>query len=156
MRSCSSISRNSTWGLPRARIDCKYRSSTTSPRKRGRGAGIARRRIAKRTRAVASIFPFETEFYQRAGANAQFVGHPLLDYANSELSVVEAREKLGLVPDAPVLGLMPGSRRREVEALYPVMLDAAEEVRRSLPDCQLISPLAPEHPSRILAGSTRG
>ena len=112
--------------------------------------GYRAKKIAKRTNAVASIFPFETDFYQHAGANAQFVGHPLLDYANSELSVVEAREKLGLATDAPVFGLMPGSRRREVEALYPVMLDAAEGVRRTIPDCQLILPLAPSIPPESL------
>ena len=79
-----------------------------------------------------------------------------MDYANSELSVREAREKLGLATDAPVLGLMPGSRRREVETLYPVMLGAAEGVRRTIPDCQLIFTAGAEHPSRNLAGSTRG
>ena len=68
----------------------------------------------------------------------------------SELSVNEAREKLGLAIDAPVLGLLPGSRRREVEALYPVMLEAAEGVRQILPDCQLILPLAPGIPPETL------
>ena len=112
--------------------------------------GYRAKKIAKRTSAVASIFPFETDFYRRAGACARFVGHPLVDYANSELSVDEAREKLGLVANAPVLGLMPGSRRREVDALYPAMLDAAEGVRRILPDCQLILPLAPSIPPESL------
>ena len=112
--------------------------------------GYRARKIAARTSAVASIFPFETEFYRRAGAHARFVGHPLVDYANSELSVGEAREKLGLATNAPVLGLMPGSRRREVEALYPVMLDAADQIRRTLPDCQLILPLAPSIPPETL------
>lgn len=112
--------------------------------------GYRAKKITKRTSAVASIFPFETDFYRRAGANARFVGHPLMDYANSELSVGEAREKFGLATDAPVLGLMPGSRRREVDALYPVMLGAAEGVRRTIPDCQLILPLAPSIPPETL------
>ena len=112
--------------------------------------GYRAKKITKRTSAVASIFPFETEFYQRAGAHARFVGHPLVDYAKSGLSVGEAREKLGLATSAPVLGLMPGSRRREVDALYPVMLNAAEGVRRVLPDCQLILPLAPSIPPETL------
>ncbi|MDE0297452.1 MAG: lipid-A-disaccharide synthase [Candidatus Poribacteria bacterium] len=112
--------------------------------------GYRAKKIAKRTSAVASIFPFETDFYRRAGAHVRFVGHPLLDYANSDLGVSEAREKLELATDAPVLGLMPGSRRREVEALYPAMMDAAERVRRILPDCQLILPLAPSIPPETL------
>ena len=121
------------------------------------------KKIAKRTSTVASIFPFETEFYQHAGANAKFVGHPLLDFARTDLSVEEAREQLGLSTDTRVLGLMPGSRRREVDALLPIMLDVAQQIHQKLPDCQLILPLAasippeslPETPSvKIVTGAT--
>ena len=112
--------------------------------------GYRAKKIAMSASAVASIFPFETEFYRRAGANVKFVGHPLLDDARSDLSAGEAREQLGLAPNAPVLGLLPGSRRREVEALYPVMLEAANEIRRTLPDCQFILPLAPGIPPETL------
>ena len=43
--------------------------------------GYRAKKVAAITSAVASIFAFEAEFYQKAGANAQFVGHPLLDVA---------------------------------------------------------------------------
>ena len=75
------------------------------------------KKIAKTTTAVASIFPFAADFYREAGANVEFVGHPLLDFARIDLSSAEARRALGLDADLPVLGLMPGSRRREVERL---------------------------------------
>jgi lipid-A-disaccharide synthase len=100
-------------------------------------------KIAKTTQCVASIFPFEAEFYQRAGANAHFVGHPLLDFAQTPLSVEEARAQLNLCNNTPVVGLMPGSRRREVERLLPVMLEVADRLHDTVPDCQFILPLAP-------------
>ncbi len=101
------------------------------------------KKIAKTTTAVASIFPFAAEFYRRAGANVEFVGHPLLDFARTNLSCTEARHVLGLEADCPVLGLMPGSRRREVERILPVMLAVTDQIHQVVPDCQFVLPLAP-------------
>ena len=101
------------------------------------------KKIAKYATIVASIFPFEATFYRHAGANVKFVGHPLVDFAQSNLSREEARRTLNLRENSPVLGLMPGSRRREVDRLLPVMLEVARQIRESLPDCQFILPLAP-------------
>ena len=105
--------------------------------------GSRAKKIAKTTTVVASIFPFAAEFYRNAGANVEFVGHPLLDFARTDLSCAEARRALGLCEDAPVVGLMPGSRRREAERLLPVMLEVADGIRRAMPECQSVLPLAP-------------
>lgn len=101
------------------------------------------KKIAKTTTAVASIFPFAAEFYREAGANVAFVGHPLLDFARTDLSCAEARQAVGLDENRPVLGLMPGSRRREVERILPVMLEVTDQIGQAVPDCQFILPLAP-------------
>ena len=101
------------------------------------------KKIAKYASIVASIFPFEATFYHHAGANVKFVGHPLVDFAHSDLNREEARRTLNLRENSPVLGLMPGSRHREVDRLLPVMLEVAHHIRQSLPDCQFILPLAP-------------
>ena len=101
------------------------------------------KKIAKTTTAVASIFPFAAEFYRKAGANVEFVGHPLLDFARTDLSCAEARQVVGLDKNRPVLGLMPGSRRREVERILPVMLAVKDQLNQTVPDCQFVLPLAP-------------
>ena len=101
------------------------------------------KKIAKTTTAVASIFPFAAEFYRKAGADVAFVGHPLLDFARTDLSCTAARRSLGLDANRPVLGLMPGSRRREVERVLPVMLEVIDQVRQVVADCQFVLPLAP-------------
>jgi len=108
------------------------------------------KKLAKTTSVVASIFPFEAEFYKCAGAHTKFVGNPLLDFARTNLNVEEARDQLGLSTDTPVLGLMPGSRRREVDALLPIMLDVAQQIHHKLPDCQFILPIAASVPPESL------
>ena len=110
-------------------------------------AGRARK-LARWVDVVAAIFPFEAEFYRNAGANAEFVGHPLVDFAQTSLSIHEARERLNLdetarMQDAPVIGLMPGSRRSEIRHILPVMLRAAADVAKVYPNAQWILPLAP-------------
>ena len=108
------------------------------------------RKLARWANVVAAIFPFEAEFYQNAGANAEFVGHPLVDFAQTPLTTHEARKALNLdrieqTPDqdSPVIGLMPGSRRSEIQHILPVMLKAAANITNVYPDAQWILPLAP-------------
>ena len=110
-------------------------------------AGRARK-LAKWANIIAAIFPFEAEFYRNAGANAEFVGHPLVDFAQTPLTMREARERLdlgetGQTQNAPVIALMPGSRRSEIRHILPVMLEAAANVTKIYPNAQWILPLAP-------------
>ena len=108
------------------------------------------RKIAQTTTVVASIFPFEADFYRRAGANVVYVGHPLLDFARSPLNEESAKMRFHLNTTEPVVGLMPGSRRQEVERLLPVMLDTAHRIRKIISTCQFLLPLAPTIPRSLL------
>ncbi len=110
-------------------------------------AGRARK-LAKWADVVAAIFPFEAKFYRKAGANAEFVGHPLVDFAQTPLTMHEARVRLDLdetaeTLNAPVIGLMPGSRRSEIRHILPVMLRAAANIVKVYPNAQWLLPLAP-------------
>ena len=114
------------------------------------------RKLAKWADVVAAIFPFEAEFYRNAGANAEFVGHPLVDFAQTSLTVHEARESLNLHEtgddqEAPVIGLMPGSRRSEIRYILPVMLAAAANIAKVYPNAQWILPLAPGISRELIA-----
>lgn len=68
------------------------------------------------------ILPFEQDFYQKHGVKAEFVGHPLLD-AIQDIpgSKQDFAAKNGLSLQ-PIIGLLPGSRRQEIERILPVML----------------------------------
>lgn len=98
------------------------------------------RKLARRTDAVAVIFPFEEPILRAAGVNARFVGHPLVDRLatfSRGRSRDELARELGLDPARPVLGLLPGSRHNEVERNWPVLLETARLLRASLPELQV-------------------
>ncbi len=78
------------------------------------------------------ILPFETEFYARHGVDATFVGHPLLDVLADYRHDKAFAERLGLPADRFVLGVLPGSRRKEIRYMLPAMLGAAERLDREL------------------------
>jgi lipid-A-disaccharide synthase len=89
------------------------------------------RQMAKRVTRVLAAFPFEESLYEEAGVPVEFVGHPLLDVVPSDLDRAKARERLCLGERQPLVGLLPGSRRQEVERLLPFMLDAAARLSRA-------------------------
>jgi lipid-A-disaccharide synthase len=86
------------------------------------------RRLADR---VLVIFPFEERIYQDAGVPVEWVGHPLLDVMPPSRSKSEIATELGLDADKPIVALLPD------------LVDAAEEIRRRLPDVQFVLARAP-------------
>ena len=83
------------------------------------------RQMARRVSRVLAVFPFEPALYEQARVPVEFVGHPLLDVLPLDLTRDEARRRLGADPGHSLIGLLPGSRREEVERLLPPMLEAA-------------------------------
>lgn len=100
------------------------------------------RTIAACVERVASIFPFEEEVYREAGAKVSFVGHPLLDIVKPSMTREEAYRYFAADPAGPVITLMPGSRRQEIETLLPEMLKALPLIRERHNDLQVFLPLA--------------
>jgi lipid-A-disaccharide synthase len=86
------------------------------------------RQMARRVSRVLAVLPFEEKLYQDAGVPVDFVGHPVLDVLPLDLDRAEARRRLGVDPGESVIGLLPGSRREEVERLLPPMLVAAKRL----------------------------
>ncbi|HLF14103.1 MAG TPA: lipid-A-disaccharide synthase [Bacteroidota bacterium] len=71
------------------------------------------------------VFPFEKEIYSRAGIDAEFVGHPILDAVSDGQDRKGFCRRYDLDDSKPVLGLFPGSRKQEIERIFPPMLGAA-------------------------------
>jgi lipid-A-disaccharide synthase len=91
------------------------------------------------------IFPFEEPFYRERGVAAEFVGHPLAELALPAASRDEFAQKNGLNPAATWIGLLPGSRSKEIRANLPEMLRAAEGLaeRARQTQFEFLLPLAP-------------
>jgi lipid-A-disaccharide synthase len=99
--------------------------------------------LARTVTRAAVILPFEEKLLREHGIDATFVGHPLLDRATSLPSRDEARQRLGLAPDARVLALFPGSRRQEIARHLESFVATARELRGMIPGLEVRVAVAP-------------
>ncbi len=86
------------------------------------------------------IFPFEEEYYRERGVEAEFVGHPLADLPAQSISRAQFADENGLDPAQTWIGLLPGSRPREVRDHLPAILKAAQMLSHSM---EYLIPLVP-------------
>ena len=91
---------------------------------------------------MAVIFKFEQQYYESAGIPVSFVGHPLVDRVKDDIDARKVRARLGISPDATVVGLFPGSRHSEIVRLLPVVLATAEHMQKRAPELRFLLPVA--------------
>jgi lipid-A-disaccharide synthase len=72
------------------------------------------------------LFPFEKDLYSKYGMQVDYVGHPLIDEIVIGHGPMEVLKAVGLSAGKTTIGLMPGSRLKEVERHLPLMLEAAK------------------------------
>lgn len=86
------------------------------------------------------IFPFEQAYFETSPFVTQFVGHPLSDYIERQLDVRnEPCEAQFEIPHAERrLALFPGSRKSEIQRLFPRMLEVAMRLREKDPELQVM------------------
>jgi lipid-A-disaccharide synthase len=95
------------------------------------------KRIKKWVDRLYVILPFETEFYQKHGVKALFMGHPLLDaleQSRDQSTSFETFTRDNLLSDQPIIALLPGSRRQEIGSMLSVM----STIRKNFPQHQLV------------------
>ncbi len=68
------------------------------------------------TDKLLCILPFEKKFFEDKGLAVDYVGHPLLEQISKQD-----------IPTQDVIALLPGSRREEVQAMLPCMLEVIED-----------------------------
>jgi lipid-A-disaccharide synthase len=100
------------------------------------------KKIARRVDRMAVILPFEKDVYRSTSLDVEYVGHPLLDIEPPKLDRDGAIREMGLTGAGPILGLLPGSRKEEIENLLPAMVGAAETLAERYPGLRCILPRA--------------
>ncbi len=86
-------------------------------------------RVVKRlVKRMVVIFPFEEKIYREAGVPVDFVGHPLVDVVKASMNRAEFAARHGLDAGRPIVALLPGSRRSEIERHYPLIMEACERL----------------------------
>jgi lipid-A-disaccharide synthase len=82
------------------------------------------------------IFPFEKELYESSGLHTIFGGHPLVEY--------HRRRRLNIPREPGLIGLFPGSRRREIAKHFPALIDAAQRMKVERPALKFVASAASE------------
>jgi lipid-A-disaccharide synthase len=101
------------------------------------------KQLARDADQVAVILPFEQDFLRRAGADAVFVGHPLLEVSPRRANRESWAASTGIDPRRRVLGLFPGSRAQEVRRHLDLFVRTAQRVATAAPDVQPVIAVAP-------------
>ena len=102
--------------------------------------------VQKFIRKMLVIFPFEEAFYRENGVEAEFVGHPLAELALPTIGREQFAAENGLDPAKAWIGVLPGSRPKEIRDHLPEMLEAARRLQlgaRPAQEFEFVVPLAP-------------
>ncbi|MDD4636802.1 MAG: lipid-A-disaccharide synthase [Bacteroidales bacterium] len=90
-----------------------------------------------------SILPFEVEFYKKHGYEIEYVGNPSVDEVSAYQSLpkepVSSFQKRNQLSDKPIIALLAGSRKQEIEANLNHMLSVVD----LFPDFQFVIAGAP-------------
>ncbi len=89
------------------------------------------------------LFDFEPELFRGYPVDARFVGHPLVELVKPECDRKAFFAETGLDPTRPLVALLPGSRKGEIQRLLPPMAELAHRWRRVRPEVQWVLPVAP-------------
>jgi lipid-A-disaccharide synthase len=105
--------------------------------------------------SLLCLLPFEEAFFARHGLPARFVGHPVLQSGADQGDGARFRHTHGIAAEAPIVVLMPGSRRTEAPRLLPVFGRTMALLAQDFP---ALVPIIPSSPSvaDVVAKAARG
>jgi lipid-A-disaccharide synthase len=87
---------------------------------------------------VFCIFPFEQELYEAQEIPVTYVGHPLVGQLPPPADKNAFCGEFGLDPSRPIVGLLPGSRKTEIDTLLKPMVHSVPAILRERPDAQFV------------------
>ncbi len=91
---------------------------------------------------VLALLPFEPRYMEEAGMVCDFVGHPVVAEPQATAEEAEAFRTTEGLGDAPVILVLPGSRRAEVSRLGPIFGEALRPVLAKTPNARVVVPAA--------------
>jgi len=98
-------------------------------------------KMARHVDHVLALLPFEPPYMETAGMSCDFVGHPVVnDPVASAADATAFRARYDIAPDAPLLLLLPGSRRSEIGRLAPIFGEVLAQLTLRVPGLQAVLP----------------
>ena len=113
---------------------------------------LIRRRFAK----ALCIFPFEKDFFSRAGVPTEFIGHPLVGAVVPTKDRKQFCEQHGLTPSRTVVTVLPGSRSSELRHHLPVLQEACARINGKVPAQFVVAAARPEDVDMLKTGWPSG
>jgi lipid-A-disaccharide synthase len=93
---------------------------------------------------LLAILPFEVDWFAKRGmSHVEYTGHPLAGKVYARYDRAEFCLRNNLDPARPIVALLPGSRRKELERILPPMLHAASLIQAQDPEIQFVLVVAP-------------
>lgn len=99
-------------------------------------------RMARHIDQVLALFPFEPPYMQAAGMECDFVGHPVVTDVQATPDEAKAFRAAHGIGDAPLLLVLPGSRRGEVGRLAPIFGETLKPLIAACPTLRVVVPAA--------------
>jgi lipid-A-disaccharide synthase len=122
------------------RIDPTIRTVNYAPPQVWASRAYRARAMARYFDAVMTLLPFEAPFFEKNGLTAHFVGYPILERAQWITGGDDFRRRLGIAPGAPLLAVLPGSRRNEIRFILPPFKKAVEVLAREVSGLVCVMP----------------
>ena len=122
------------------RIDPTIRTANYAPPQVWASRAYRARAMARYFDAVLTLLPFEASFFEKNGLKAYFVGYPVVERAKLITGGDELRRRLGIGTDAPLLAVLPGSRRNEIRFILPPFKQTVERLAGEIPGLVCVMP----------------
>jgi lipid-A-disaccharide synthase len=90
-----------------------------------------------------TLFPFEPAYFTPYGLSTTWVGHPVIESGAGQGDGAGFRARHSIAPDTPVLCVLPGSRRGEVNRLLPVFAGTLTLLKKHTDDIVAVVPTVP-------------
>jgi len=101
------------------------------------------RNVARYLDHLLALLPFEPPYFEKHGLTTTVVGHPVVEAAQVETDPAAFRAQHGIPAGAPVICILPGSRRGEIRHHEPVFAGALVLLKRRFPDLHAVVPTVP-------------
>ena len=122
------------------RIDPTIRTVNYAPPQVWASRAYRARAMARYFDAVLTLLPFEAPFFEKNGLKAHFVGYPVLERARLITGGDDFRRRRGIPADAPLLAVLPGSRRNEIRFVLPPFKKTVERLAQEIPGLVSVIP----------------
>jgi lipid-A-disaccharide synthase len=99
-------------------------------------------KMARQIDHVLALLPFEPPYMENAGMTCDFVGHPVVADPLATAAEQHRFRKENGIGDAPLVLVLPGSRRNEVGRLGSVFGEAMRKIVAARPEARIVVPAA--------------